>query len=141
MGHRQPKRQNMKLDELKQNIMDTVDNEAIEDIVCDNLHALDNIANPQDFIEEIRDRIYEQEIIYHSRAMNYLMDNDASLQDSLALAHEYGYTCDKLNSETLATLLYQDNLQRNLSNLEKEITDAIDEYIEGQDEEEADADL
>ena len=52
----------------------------------------------------------EQDIIYYSRAIEYLSENDASLVDALALAHEYGFTLDKLNSENLATILYQHNL-------------------------------
>jgi hypothetical protein len=54
---------------------------------------------------------YEQEIIYYSKAMNYLIENDASLKDSLAIATEYGIDDpSKLNSEYLATIHYQDAL-------------------------------
>ena len=54
---------------------------------------------------------YEQEIIYYSKAMNYLMENDASLKDSLAIATEYGIDdTSELNSEYLATIHYQDAL-------------------------------
>ena len=54
---------------------------------------------------------YEQEIIYYSKAMNYLIENDVSLKDSLAIATEYGIDDpSKLNSEYLATIHYQDAL-------------------------------
>lgn len=56
----------------------------------------------------------EQEIIYYSRAINYLAENDSSLVDSLALAHEFGFSLDKLNSETLATIHYQHNLMNTI---------------------------
>ena len=54
---------------------------------------------------------YEQEIIYYSKAMNYLMENDCSLRKSMAIASEYGIDDpSKLNSEYLATIHYQDAL-------------------------------
>ena len=53
---------------------------------------------------------YEQEIIYYSKAMNYLIENDPSLRDSLGIAEEYGSSLESLSSETLATIHYQDTL-------------------------------
>ena len=54
---------------------------------------------------------YEQEIIYYSKAMNYLIENDCSLRESMAIASEYGIDDpSKLNSEYLATIHYQDAL-------------------------------
>ena len=61
----------------------------------------------------------DQEIIYYSRAIEYLAENDASLVDSLALAYEHGCTIDNLNSESLATILYQHNL---LNTIEEDLT-------------------
>ena len=62
---------------------------------------------------------YEQEIIYYSKAMNYLMENDASLKDSLAIATEYGIDDpSKLNSEYLATIHYQDALINSIGEAE-----------------------
>ncbi len=67
-------------------------------------------ADTGELIEYIQGRIYEQEIIYYHKAMDYLMEHDASLCESMGLAHEYGYTADNINSELLATLLYQSKL-------------------------------
>jgi len=53
---------------------------------------------------------YEQEIIYYSKAMNYLIENDPSLRDSLGIAEEYGSSLESLSSETLASIHYQDAL-------------------------------
>jgi len=48
---------------------------------------------------------YDIEIIYYDRAMEYLSENDRSLNESLEIANEMGYTPDNLNSEILASLL------------------------------------
>ena len=62
---------------------------------------------------------YEQEIIYYSEAMNYLIENDVSLKDSLAIATEYGIDDpSKLNSEYLATIHYQDALINSIGEAE-----------------------
>jgi len=53
---------------------------------------------------------YSQEIIYYSHAMNYLIENDASLKVSLNIAEEYGSSLESLSSESLATMHYQDTL-------------------------------
>ena len=52
----------------------------------------------------------EQEIIYYGVAMNYLIDFDCSLVDSIASAHEMGYSLENITSETLANIHYQDSL-------------------------------
>ena len=53
---------------------------------------------------------YQQEIIYYHKAMEYLMDNDASLRESLELASELCLEVDSLSSEVLATILFQQEL-------------------------------
>jgi len=47
------------------------------------------------------------EIIYYSKAIVYLQNNDASLIDSLVIAEELGYKIENINSELLATLHLQ----------------------------------
>ncbi len=64
----------------------------------------------------------EQEIIYYARAIEYLSKNDPSLMESLELAHEYGYAVEKLNSEVLATLHYQNALMRNAGECAEKLT-------------------
>lgn len=80
----------------------------------------------EDVIENLEERISEEEIIYYSNAIKYLAENDASLQESLGIASDLGYTTDKLNSETLATLLYQQNLRNELSKLTPEIEEIFE---------------
>ena len=72
-----------------------------------------------DDYDEAIEYCYEQEIIYYSKAMNYLIENDASLKDSLAIATEYGIDDpSKLNSEYLATIHYQDALINSIGEAE-----------------------
>ena len=78
--------------------------------------------------EIIEQYIHEREIVYYSRAMEYLTENDPSLRESMELADEMGFSVINLNSETLATLLYQKELQTNFYELESELMELIDEY-------------
>ena len=79
-----------------------------------------------DFREYIVDSILNFEIIYYSKAIEYLKENDNSLTRSLEIADEQGFEVSKLNSEILATLLYQDKLYNELWDIEGEIM----EYFE-----------
>ena len=79
-----------------------------------------------DFREYIVDSILNFEIIYYSKAIEYLKENDNSLTRSLEIADEQGFEVSKLNSEILATLLYQDKLYNELWDIEEEIM----EYFE-----------
>ena len=79
---------------------------------------LDEQIKFDDYNEAI-EYCYEQEIIYYSKAMNYLIENDVSLKDSLAIATEYGIDDpSKLNSEYLATIHYQDALINSIGEVE-----------------------
>jgi hypothetical protein len=69
-------------------------------------------------IEYIQERIYEHEVIYYHRAMEYLVENDPSLMESLELASEGGYEAGKLNSEILATLHIQQAMSEELHELD-----------------------
>jgi hypothetical protein len=80
--------------------------------------------------EEVRDLLednnaFNVEIIYYSKAMNYLMENDASLKDSFRIAREYGYELKDLNSETLASLLASENARNEFYQLENEIINIL----------------
>jgi len=78
------------------------------------------------------------EVIYYSNAMKYLTENDTSLRESLALAEEQGYTLDKLNSETLATLLKSQNIRDEFEELRREVDDFFDDLEEPDEEEDED---
>ena len=69
--------------------------------IKEDLHQYDT----NQIFEELQDNGYfQEEIIYYSKAMEYLKEHDCSLSESLEMANEYGYTLENLNSETLATI-------------------------------------
>ena len=60
----------------------------------------------QSIYEMIQERGgFEVEIVYYHKAMEYLMENDTSLTESLELASDIGYEAKDINSELLASLL------------------------------------
>ena len=63
-----------------------------------------------DSYDEAVDFCYQEDIIYYDNAIKYLSENDASLEESLELAHDFGFTLENLSSETLATIHYQNYL-------------------------------
>jgi len=55
--------------------------------------------------DELQDNgFFNVDIIYYTKAIEYLKENDASLSESIDIATEYGYTLENINSETLASL-------------------------------------
>ena len=80
-----------------------------------------------EFSDRIQDYIYEQEIIYYYKAIEYLKENDPSLKESMELADEIGYSVDRLNSELLATLLYQRQLMDEWCNIQNEVEELFEE--------------
>ena len=73
---------------------------------------------------------FDIEIIYYANAIKYLQENDASLQESLEIAAEYGYELKNLNSEVLASLLASRNSQENFYDIKEEIEDFFAELEE-----------
>ena len=68
--------------------------------------------------QEAQEYCYEQEIIYYYNAVKYLAENDSSFVKSLDLACDMGYSINDLNSELLATLLYQQELLNSIEEVE-----------------------
>lgn len=77
---------------------------------------------------------FNVEIIYYTAAMEYLMERDPSLRESLEIAHEYGYTADDINSELLATLLASKECREEFMSYEDEIIEFF-EMINNQEDE------
>jgi len=89
----------------------------------------DDLDDMEDFdylIDTLRDDgAFDIEIIYYHKAMQYLMDNDTSLCDSLNIANDMGYkTCD-LNSEMLASLLASQNAEEEFYEYEAQINELL----------------
>lgn len=81
-------------------------------------------------IEKLQERIREEEIIYYSRAIKYLYNEDPSLQESLEIAEELGYKPSDLNSEKLATMLYQRRLEEELRKIKEDLEELQDKAKE-----------
>ena len=78
-----------------------------------------------EFEEYVQEIINEVELIYYSEAMEFLQENDISLQDSLEIAADFWYETDNLNSELLATLLLQQYIRNDFNEI---IQDLKEEY-------------
>jgi hypothetical protein len=102
--------------------------------VMDYIDA-DNVTSFQDVYNQIDEGGgFNVEIIYYSRAMQYLMDNDTSLYNSMQLAIEHGYSLEDINSEVLASLLASQHTMEELYSYEHEI-DSFFEMINNQEDE------
>ena len=78
---------------------------------------------------------FDVEIIYYRDAMEYLMERDTSLRESLEIAHEYGYTADNINSELLASLLASRECREEFMSYEDEITEFFNSLDEEDEQE------
>lgn len=90
--------------------------------------------------EELRDYMEEQgafdvDIIYYGNAIQYLMENDDSLTESLELASDMGYEAKNLNSEILASILASHNERIEFDELESKLAELFDEIANEEEEE------
>ena len=93
-----------------------------------NAEDLDGILDHDDLYEFLSDTdFFQVEIIYYSKAIKFLSENDASLSESINLAEEMGFTLKNLNSETLASLLASEQRREEFSGLQNEIDDILTE--------------
>ncbi len=91
---------------------------------------INEVESFDDMTEQIENNNgFDIDIIYYYNAMKYLMEHDASLNESMELAHDLGYTADNINSELLASLLATQNTRIEWQGLESEI-DAFFEDLE-----------
>ena len=112
----------MKTKEQIENFLTSLENE----IDIHNCIDIDNIdmGNAYESIYEMIDENngFDIEIIYYNRAMEFLLNNDSSLRESLEIASELGYNVSDLNSEILASLLVSKLVREEFCELEGEIT-------------------
>lgn len=106
-----------KLKELIKEDLKYSDLDVLYFINDDDLEEIEDEDGLRDYLTELNEdgEITNAEVIYYSNAMEYLRDNDASLNDSLEIAKEYGYNIDQLNSELLASLLMTRNQEEEFS--------------------------
>lgn len=88
-------------------------------------------------VVDIDRAISEQcEIIYYSRAMEFLEKNDPSLHEAMDCAQEYGYEPKDLSSEILATLLNERQMRNAYWDWRDDIQNILDDIDEPEDDEE-----
>lgn len=90
--------------------------EDIQEIIDNSKDYTDLGEMLKEELEE-SDELFNIEIIYYATAMEYLMENDCSLQESMGLAHDMGYTADNINSELLASILASQNAREEFDDL------------------------
>ena len=95
------------------------------DIDLQNLYFNEDTFS--DFCDKVHEAIMQEQIIYYYEAMKYLTREDSSLSQSLEIASEYGYTPKNLNSELLATLLYQQNLTNQWYEISKQVEEIFND--------------
>jgi hypothetical protein len=100
-------------------------NEQIESVNC-----IETILDAND--------CFNVEVIYYHRAMEFLMKNDTSLQESLGIASDLCFDASSLNSELLASLLASQMIREEFSEYYTELENLIEEFknnVEDQEEE------
>jgi hypothetical protein len=115
--------------EQKDSITKFLNDLDIDITITDYVNAEDiDIENAYESILEVLQENggFNVEIIYYARAMEYLKENDPSLQESLGIEDEFGFSLDSLNSETLASLLASRNAEEQFFELQSE----IDEFFQ-----------
>jgi hypothetical protein len=103
----------------------------LKSLNIDNLEIMDYVDIEEIDLNNAYESIFGQlddsgafniEIVYYSNAMEYLSENDNSLNESLNLAAELCYEVQNLNSEILASLLASQNVRNDFYEKEKKIT-------------------
>ena len=89
--------------ELIEEFLTTIDVEHLDIPYCVDASEVNSFDEIVEAIDE--NRGFEVEITYYASAMEYLTRNDSSLNKSMEIAEEYGYTPKNINSELLASLL------------------------------------
>lgn len=89
------------------------------DVYPTELESFDSVDEVRDFLLE--NNYLDEEVIYYHNAIKYLSENDPSLQESLGLAYDLGYTADNINSELLASLLKSEELKEEFEEKTSEI--------------------
>jgi DNA repair ATPase RecN len=94
---------------------------------CNVYVNMDDYDSADQLIEDVIDNsYYAEDITYYTRAIEYLSDNDPSLQESMEIASEYGYEVESITSELLASLLKT----RENEEAFYELKDEIEEYYD-----------
>ena len=117
----------MKTNEQKEKFFNKISEELefdIMDYIQD--YELEDINDYDELEEKLEDeRAFDIEIIYYAKAMEYLMEYDTSLSESMEIADEYDYDTKNINSELLASLLASRNAREEFYDLQDEIEEFL----------------
>lgn len=116
----------------QENIFEFLNNLSTEICITDYVNIED--IDFENAFESIYDTIQDNngfniDIIYYSNAIEYLKENDNSLNESIEIALEYGYELKNINSELLASLLASRNATENFYELRNEIENYFSELV------------
>lgn len=116
----------------QENIFEFLNNLSTEICITDYVNIED--IDFKNAFESIYDTIQDNngfniDIIYYSNAIEYLKQNDNSLNESIKIALEYGYELKNINSELLASLLASRNATENFYELRNEIENYFSELV------------
>ena len=100
-------------------------NTDIDILNCIDTEEVEGFDNIVEQIEESGG--FDIEIIYYSTAIEYLAQNDNSLNESLEIASKMGYEAKDLNSEILASMLASQNAREDFAELRTGITDFFED--------------
>tara|TARA_R110002110_G_scaffold251340_2_gene467216 strand:- start:441 stop:800 length:360 start_codon:yes stop_codon:yes gene_type:complete len=119
----------MKTNKQKETFFNEI-SESLEFDIMDYFQTeeLEDINSYEDLEEELNENsAYDIEIIYYSKAMEYLKEHDTSLSESMSIAEEFGYSPKDINSELLASLLASQNARDEFYDLQDEIVEFLEE--------------
>ena len=95
--------------------LDHFTDEELQELITDNEEDYQDLSDAmREHLEESQGFL-DEDVIYYGVAIEYLQEYDASLNESLSLASEMGYSLENLNSEVLASLLKSQNNREEFS--------------------------
>lgn len=124
------------LDQIKSIIQDLEKNYDFNDYILNYIDETDlkdckTSSDVRELIEKANEDqdITRTEVIYYSNAIEYLKENDPSLQESMEIANDLWYETKSLNSELLASLLSSENNYNDFSSFLDDLENQCDEIL------------
>ena len=106
----------MNIEKIKEVIAEKEKQYDFNDLVAnyiddEELKTIESADDLETYLQDINEsnQITDTGVIYYHNAMEYLKENDPSLNDSIEIALEMGYELKQINSELLASLLKSQN--------------------------------
>mgnify|MGYP003143972880 CR=1 FL=1 len=115
-----------KLNQIFKEIESRTDQYVYDFIEENKVLQIDDFDSLYDVLEDLG--FFNVEIIYYARAIDYLKQNDPSLQFCMEIAYEFGYETKDINSELLASLLASRDLIDTFIEFEDKINNILKNY-------------